>query len=179
MAELLDILVTVAVAVFVVVRQLSARRVGDGKRWWVLPVILLVVALRADGVLDLRHEAVSAAMLGAGLVVGLVTGAGWGWTTRLWQGPDGSLWSRGTRATAFVWAGGIALRAAPAVAAVLLGVHQGTGALLISLAAMLFARSGILALRAGQMREQCGVAPGHGAGGASAAAVPAMSKGGA
>jgi hypothetical protein len=101
MSELFDVLVVGAVVAFVVVRQFSAQRVGDRRRWWVLPVILSVVALRSDGALDPRHETLSAAVLGAGFVVGLVTGAGWGWTTRLWQEADASFWSRGTRATLF------------------------------------------------------------------------------
>ncbi|MFD5037209.1 DUF1453 domain-containing protein [Streptomyces sp. NPDC058378] len=179
MAELVNVLVIVAVVALVVVRQFSAQRVGDRKRWWVLPVVLLVVALRGDGALDPRHEALSVVILGASLVVGLVTGAGWGWTARLWQAPDETLWSRGTRATVFVWAGGIMLRVALAVTAVLLGVHQGTEALLISLAAMLFARSGVLALRAGGIREQYVVTAASPAGGAPSAAGPVMTKGGA
>ncbi|MFD6275895.1 DUF1453 domain-containing protein [Streptomyces sp. NPDC060209] len=179
MSELFNVLVILAVVALVVVRQFSAQRVGEQKRWWVLPVVLFIVALRSDGALDPRHETLSAVMLGAGLVVGLVTGAGWGWTARLWQGPDDSFWSRGTRATLFVWVGGMALRVSMAVAAVLLGVHQGTAALLISLAAMLFARSGVLALRTKGMREQYGVTAGFQAGDAPSAAARVMSKGGA
>ncbi|MFF2727335.1 DUF1453 domain-containing protein [Streptomyces sp. NPDC058008] len=160
MPELFNVLVIVAVVALIVSRQFSARRVGDGKRWWILPLVLSVVALRGDGALDDRHVALSAVMLCAGLVVGLVTGAGWGWTARLWQGPDASVLSRGTRATALVWAGGITLRLALAASAVLLGVHQGTAALLIPLAALLFARGGVLALRSRDLRAQYGVTGG-------------------
>ncbi|MFE6183086.1 DUF1453 domain-containing protein [Streptomyces sp. NPDC056465] len=178
MSELFNVLVMVAVVALVVVRQFSTQRVGDRRRWWVLPAVLFIVALRSDGALDHRHEALSALMLGAGLVVGLLTGAGWGWTARLWQGPDESVWSRGTRATVFVWAGGIGLRLSLAVAALLLGIHQGTAALLVSLAAMLFARGAVLAMRARGVREQYGVPAGSPAGDAPSGAVRAMSKGG-
>ncbi|MFJ9679566.1 DUF1453 domain-containing protein [Streptomyces sp. NPDC101194] len=119
-----NILVFVAVVVVVVIRQCSARRITDDKRWWILPGILLVMSLREPGLLDPRHSALSAAILGAELVVGLVTGAGWGWTSRLWREADGSLWSRGTKATVFVWTGGLALRAALYGAAALMGIHQ-------------------------------------------------------
>ncbi|WP_405692007.1 DUF1453 domain-containing protein [Streptomyces sp. NBC_01185] len=179
MSELFNVLVTAAVVALVVVRQFSAQRVGDRGRWWVLPTVLFLVALRSDGALDPRHETLSAVVLGAGLVVGLFTGAGWGWTARLWQGPDESVWSRGTRATAFVWAGGIALRVSLAVAALLLGIHQGTAALLVSLAAMLFARGGVLAVRARGLREQYGVTAGSPADDAPSAVARAMAKGGA
>ncbi|MGW0784495.1 DUF1453 domain-containing protein [Streptomyces sp. NPDC002913] len=157
MSGLANVLAIVAVVALVVVRQCSAQRIGDQKRWWLLPAILLYVALRNDGALDPHHEALSALMLAAGVVVGLVTGAGWGWTSRLWQEPDASVWSRGTKATAFVWAGGMALRVLLAGAALLLGIHQGPAALLVSLAAMLLARSGVLVLRARGLREERGV----------------------
>ncbi|MEV3929795.1 MULTISPECIES: hypothetical protein [unclassified Streptomyces] len=110
MSELLNVRVIVAVVALVVVRQFSAQRVGERRRWWLLPVILLIVALRSDGALDPRHETFSGVMPGAGLVLGLATGAGWGRTARMWQGPDESVWSRGTRATLHVRVGGIALR---------------------------------------------------------------------
>ncbi|MFE3518747.1 DUF1453 domain-containing protein [Streptomyces sp. NPDC059166] len=179
MSELFNILVIITVVALVVVRQFSDRRIGETRRWWLLPAVLFVVALRSDGAIDPHHETLSAAMLGAALVAGLATGAGWGWTARLWQGPDDSVWSRGTRATLFVWAGGIAVRVSLAVAAVLLGVHQGTAALLVSLAAMLLARGGVLALRAKDLRGRHGTTTGPQAGEASVAAFGTASKGGA
>ncbi|WP_405388048.1 DUF1453 domain-containing protein [Streptomyces sp. NBC_01102] len=151
-----NVLVIAAVVAITVVRQFSDRRTGDEKRWWVLPGILLLVAAREDGGLDPHHEALPAVILGAGLLLGLVTGAGRHRTARLWRGPDDSVWSRGTRVTVFVWAGGLALGASLAGAAVLLGIHQGSGALLMSLAVMLLARSGVpAALRARGLRGQC------------------------
>ncbi|MET8326871.1 hypothetical protein [Streptomyces sp. NPDC005181] len=68
--------------------------------------------MREPGLMDTHREALSVAVLGAELLVGLVTGAGWGWTARLWREPDGSLWSKGTEAAVFVWTGGLVLRAA-------------------------------------------------------------------
>ncbi|MGW1105610.1 DUF1453 domain-containing protein [Streptomyces sp. NPDC002540] len=156
MSGLIDILVIVAVVVVVVIRQCSARRISDSKRWWILPGALLVLSLRGPGLLDPRHSALSAAVLGAELVVGLVTGAGWGWTSRLWREADGSLWSRGTKATVFVWTGGLALRAALYGAAALMGIHQGSAALLSALAVTLAVRSGVLMWRAGSMRPAYG-----------------------
>ncbi|MCX4844704.1 DUF1453 domain-containing protein [Streptomyces sp. NBC_00893] len=156
MSGLVNVLVLGAVIAVVVFRQCSAQRITDDRRWWVLPGILLVLSLREPGLVDPRHVALSAAVLGAELVVGLVTGAGWAWTTRLWREADGSLWSKGTKATAFVWTGGLALRAALYGAAALMGIHQGTAALLAALAVMLAARGGALMWRAGQMRPASG-----------------------
>ncbi|MER8085715.1 DUF1453 domain-containing protein [Streptomyces sp. NPDC058316] len=156
MSGLVDVLVIVAVVVVLVIRQCSARRISDHKRWWILPGALLVMSLREPGLLDPRHSALSAALLGAELVVGLVTGAGWGWTSQLWREADGSLWSRGTKATVFVWTGGMALRAALYGAAALMGIHQGSAALLSALAVTLAVRSGVLMWRAGLMRPAYG-----------------------
>ncbi|MCX5428484.1 DUF1453 domain-containing protein [Streptomyces sp. NBC_00257] len=156
MSGLVNVLVIGAVIAVVVFRQCSAQQITDDRRWWVLPGILLVLWLREPGLVDPHHAALSAAVLGAEMVVGLVTGAGWAWTTRLWHEADGSLWSKGTKATAFVWTGGLALRAALYGVAALMGIHQGTAALLAALAVMLAARGGALMWRAGQMRPAYG-----------------------
>ncbi|MEU9621193.1 MULTISPECIES: DUF1453 domain-containing protein [unclassified Streptomyces] len=156
MSGLVNVLVIVAVVAVVVVRQCSARRISDDRRWWILPGILLVVSLRDHGLVDAHHEALSVAVLGAELAVGLATGAGWGWTSRLWREADGSLWSKGTKATVLVWTGGLALRAALYGAAALMGIHQGSAALMSALAVTLAVRSGVLMWRAGQMSPAYG-----------------------
>jgi hypothetical protein len=156
MSGLVNVLVIGAVIAVVVFRQCSAQQVTADRRWWVLPGILLVLSLREHGLVDPRHAALSIAVLGAEMVVGLVTGAGWAWTTKLWREADGSLWSKGTKATVFVWTGGLVLRAALYGAAALMGIHQGTAALLAALAVMLAARGGALMWRAGQMRPEHG-----------------------
>ncbi|MFF9453888.1 hypothetical protein [Streptomyces flaveolus] len=80
-------------------------------------------------------------LLAVELLIGVATGAGLAWTTRIGTAADGAVWSRGSRAGSAVWTAGIALRAA-------LGVRQDTSALLLALAATLLARSGTLARRA-------------------------------
>ncbi|WUS99654.1 DUF1453 domain-containing protein [Streptomyces sp. NBC_00708] len=149
MSGLVNALVIVAVIALVVVRQCSAQRISGDRRWWVLPAVLLVMALREPGLVDPHHRIVSSVVLGAELMVGLVTGAGWAWTSRVWRAEDGSLWSKGTKATALVWAGGLGLRAALYGIAVALGVHQGSPALMAALAVTLLARAGLLARRGG------------------------------
>ncbi|MFI1004910.1 DUF1453 domain-containing protein [Streptomyces galbus] len=148
MSGLVDALVIVAVAALVIARQVRAARVDADRRWWLLPGILVVVALRGPGLLDAHHRAASAALLAAELLVGLAIGAGWAWTTRLWAEPDGTVWSKSTRASAVVWFVGIALRVGLFALGTALGVHQGSSALMIALAATLLVRSGILVQRA-------------------------------
>ncbi|NEC68949.1 DUF1453 family protein [Streptomyces sp. SID9727] len=148
MSGLVNALVIIAVIALVVVRQCSAQRISGDRRWWVLPGVLLVMALREPGLVDPHHRTASAVVLGAELLVGLVTGAGWAWTSRVRRAEDGSLWSKGTRATALVWAGGLTLRAALYGVATVLGVRQGTPALMAALAATLLVREGLLTLRA-------------------------------
>lgn len=148
MPELVKVLVIAAVVVLVVARQFSAREITTERRWWVLPVVLAVVALREPGTLDAHHRAESAVLLGAELLIGVAIGAGWAWTTRIWAGPDGAVWSRSTKASAAVWGLGIAVRVGLFALGAVLGVHQNSSALILALAATLLVRSGFLVLRA-------------------------------
>ncbi|WP_329613526.1 DUF1453 domain-containing protein [Streptomyces brevispora] len=156
MSGIVNVLVIVAVVALVVVRQCSARRISGDRRWWLLPGVLLVMALREPGLLDPDHETLSVVVLGAELVVGLVTGAAWGWTARLWRAEDGSLWSKGTKGTVYVWTAGLALRAALYGVAAALGIHQGSPALMMALAMTLLVRSGVLARRAAEIPASYG-----------------------
>ncbi|MEV5869734.1 DUF1453 domain-containing protein [Streptomyces tendae] len=158
MSGLLDALAVTAVAGLVIARQLRASRIDADRRWWVLPVVLGVVALREPGLIDANHHTIAVLLLTAELVVGLVTGAGWAWTTRIWAEADGAVWSRGTRASIAVWAVGIALRAGLYGVGAVLGVRQDSSGLLLALAATLLVRSGVLAWRV-QARRPAG-APG-------------------
>ncbi|MER6129302.1 DUF1453 domain-containing protein [Streptomyces sp. NPDC001795] len=148
MSGLVNALVIVAVAALVIVRQFRARRIGADRRWWLVPAILAVLALREPGILDSRHHAESALLLGAELLIGLGTGAGWAWTTRIWVEADGVVWSKSTKASVAVWTGGIALRVGLFALGMLLGVRQDSSALMLALAGTLLVRSGILVWRA-------------------------------
>ncbi|WP_405900271.1 DUF1453 domain-containing protein [Streptomyces sp. NBC_00727] len=159
MSGLVNALVIVAVIALVVVRQCSAQRISGDRRWWVLPAVLLIMAVREPGLVDQHHRIASATVLCAEMTAGLVTGAGWAWTSRVWRAEDGSLWSKGTRATVLVWAGGLGLRAALYGIAVVLGVHQGSPALLATLAATLLVREGLLARRAAAIPAPYGGPP--------------------
>ncbi|MBZ6129812.1 DUF1453 domain-containing protein [Streptomyces olivaceus] len=147
MSGLVDALVIMAVAGLVIARQFRAARIDADRRWWVLPAVLGAVALREPGMIDAQHHTASVLLLAAETVVGLATGAGWAWTTRIWAEADGAVWSRGTRASVAVWGVGIALRAALFGVGAVLGVRQDSSALLLALAATLLVRSGVLAWR--------------------------------
>ncbi|MFF4805195.1 DUF1453 domain-containing protein [Streptomyces sp. NPDC001351] len=148
MSGLVNALAIAAVVVLVVVRQFRAQQIGVGRRWWLLPVVLAFVALREPGVVDAHHPTESVVLLGAELLVGLATGAGWAWTTRIWAEPDGTVWSKSTKASVMVWIVGIALRVGLFALGTLFGVHQDSSALIVALAATLLVRSGILVWRA-------------------------------
>ncbi|WP_030171913.1 CcdC protein domain-containing protein [Streptomyces sp. NRRL S-813] len=147
MSGLVNALVIVAVAALVIVRQFAARRLDADRRWWVLPAILAVVALREPGIIDAHHRTESVVLLAAELLIGLGTGAGWAWTTRIWAEPDGTVWTKSTKASAAVWIGGIALRVVLFALGAALGVHQDSGAVMVALAGTLLVRSGLLAWR--------------------------------
>lgn len=148
MSGLVNALLIVAVVVLVIVRQSRAQVISTDRRWWLVPVVLAVLALREPGTLDVHHRTASVLLLAVELLIGLVTGAGWAWTSRMWREPDGTVWSRGTKASVAVWVLGITLRAGLFGLGVLLGVHQDSSALLLALAGTLLVRSGILLWRA-------------------------------
>ncbi|MDQ1035738.1 hypothetical protein QFZ75_002154 [Streptomyces sp. V3I8] len=148
MSGLVDALAILAVVILVIARQFRIRRTEADRRRWVLPAVLVCLAVREPGLLDPGHRTASALLLGAELLIALVTGLGWGWTTRVWATPDGAVWSRGSRAGVLVWIAGTALRAALVGLGALSGLHQGTSGLLLGLALTLLVRSATLAHRA-------------------------------
>lgn len=145
MSGLVDALVIVVVAMLVAARQFRATPIDGERRWWLLSAILAVVALREPGILDDRHQTASALLLGAELLVGLATGAGWAWTTRIWAEPDGTVWSKSSTASVAVWGVGIGLRVGLFALGAAVGVQQDSSALLLGLAGTLLVRAGILA----------------------------------
>ncbi|MFJ4583655.1 DUF1453 domain-containing protein [Streptomyces echinatus] len=162
MPGLVNALVIVAVAALVIARQFRPRAIDTDRRWWLLPVILAVVALREPGILGAHHRAESAVLLAVELLIGLATGAGWGWTTRVWTAADGIVWTRSTKASIAVWTVGIALRAGVFALGSALGLHQDSSALLLGLAVTLLVRGGILAWRAQSLGAASRPAPAYG-----------------
>ncbi|WP_329221694.1 DUF1453 domain-containing protein [Streptomyces sp. NBC_01485] len=157
MSGLVNALVIVVVAAVVIVRQFRASRIDTDRRWWLLPGILAVIALREPDLLDARHHTASALVLAAEVIVGLAMGAAWAWTTRVWVEPDGAVWSKSTKASAAVWAVGIGLRMGLFAVGALMGIHQHSSALMLGLAATLLVRSGILIRRTQSLNQ----APAH------------------
>ncbi|MFJ5262163.1 DUF1453 domain-containing protein [Streptomyces sp. NPDC088387] len=162
MSGLTDVLVVVAVAGLVIARQLRPQQIGGDRRWWILPAVLVFLSLRDPGVIDAEHHTEAILLLVAELLVGVAMGAGWAWTTRVWAEPDGSVWSKSTRASLAVWIVGIAIRVGLYGLGAVLGVHQGTPALLLALAATLLVRSGILVLRAQSLTPALGTGTEYG-----------------
>ncbi|MGW2185452.1 DUF1453 domain-containing protein [Streptomyces sp. NPDC001667] len=161
MSGFIDVAVIVAVCATVLVRQTRPHKMmDDARRWWVLPAVLVVLAVRQPGLIDAGHRVASVGLLAGGVLAGLATGAAWAWTTRIWFDGSGALWARGGKATAAIWLGGVALRVALYGLGVLAGVHQGGSATMVTMAAMLLARSGVLAHRAQDFRPAYGVPAG-------------------
>lgn len=148
MSGLSTVPVVIAVVALVVIRQIRPQRVVVGSRWWAVPAVLAFLALREPGLLDAHHRPASVIFLAADLLTGVIMGAAWASTSRIWTEPDGSVWARGTKATAAVWIGGIVVRVGLVGLAALMGVHQGQGALMLALAGSLLVRFGVLVWRA-------------------------------
>ncbi|MFJ8001939.1 DUF1453 domain-containing protein [Streptomyces sp. NPDC096310] len=163
MSSLIDVLLIAAVVALVVARQARPRRVATGGRGvFLVPAVLVLLALRQPGPLDADDRALSLVLLGAELVVGVAMGVGWARTSRLWAGQDGTVWSKGTRATLLVWVAGIAVRLGLMGVGALLGIHQGSGALILALASSVLVRGVVLARRARTAAVPAGQGPGQG-----------------
>lgn len=156
MTGLVDVVVIVAVAVLVITRQTRPQRIDHARRWWLVPAVLVFFSLRDPGVIDARHHTEAVVLLAAELLVGVAIGVGWAWTTRIWADPDGSVWGKSTKASLGVWIAGIAVRLGLFGLGAALGVHQGTPALLLALAATLLVRAGILKFRAQSLTSAYG-----------------------
>ncbi|MEV4032833.1 DUF1453 domain-containing protein [Streptomyces umbrinus] len=164
MSGLVDVLVILAVVVLVIARQFRTRRIATDRSWWVVPAVLVFLALREPGLLDPDHRTLSVLLLGAELLVGLATGIGWAWTTRIWRTPDGRVWSRSSKASGLVWTVGIAVRAGLFGLGAALGLHQDSSALLLALAVTLLVRSGIMVRRAQTLPPASGQSAAYGDG---------------
>jgi hypothetical protein len=175
-------LVILAAVVLIAVRQVRPQQIGGGKRWWIVPAALLYMGLRRPGIIDAHRPVASGFLLAAELLAGLAMGAAWAWTSRIWTERDGSVWARGTKATVAIWIGGIALRVGIVGIGAAIGIHQGTGALLLALAASLLVRSGVLTWRAQAIRPASthpayAQASACGVGGAVGGGVPVYGSG--
>ncbi|MEU4209104.1 DUF1453 domain-containing protein [Streptomyces sp. NPDC026206] len=149
----LDLAVIAGVCALVLARQLKAQKVvSDAKGWAILPAVLIFMSVREPGLIDPDHRAVSVALLAAGTLAGLATGAGWAWTTRIWADASGAVWAKGNGATAAIWLGGVALRLGLSGLGALAGVHQGGPATMLMMAATLLARTGVVVYRAQDIR---------------------------
>lgn len=101
MSGLLNIVVITAAVALVFVRQFKAQRVtSESKTWWLIPLVLTVMAVREPGLLDPAHHTASAALLGVETLIGLACGLGWARTTRIWTDADGVVWTKGSWAAA-------------------------------------------------------------------------------
>ncbi|MER7989329.1 DUF1453 domain-containing protein [Streptomyces noursei] len=149
MSGLLNIAVLIAVVAIVFARQFTAQRItSEGRKWWLMPAILIFMALRQPGLVDPAHSVASVVLLVVTLLIGLASGAAWAWTTRIWTDENGAVWTKGTWAAAGVWLGGMALRLGLMGIAAAVGVHQSSQTTLLSVAAMLLTRAGVTAWRA-------------------------------
>ncbi|MFD8704642.1 DUF1453 domain-containing protein [Kitasatospora sp. NPDC059648] len=148
MSAVANLLVIAAVVVLVVQRQMRVQRLDTERRFWLLPLVLGVLALRDPQIIDHQHTVLSAALLAAGLVAVLAMGTVWGWTVRIWRADDGNVLVKGTKATLAAWGGMLAIRIGLYAIGSALGVHQAGSSLMLGLAVLLLVRSLVVNWRA-------------------------------
>ncbi|MFF3546316.1 DUF1453 domain-containing protein [Streptomyces platensis] len=155
MSGLLNIVVITAAVALVFVRQFRAQRItSESRTWWLIPLVLTVMAVRQPGLLDPAHHTASAALLGVEVLIGLACGVGWARTTRIWTDADGVMWTKGGWAAAGVWLCGLVLRLGLLGIAAAMGVHQDSAATTLSVAAMLLTRGGATLWRAQAVQQK-------------------------
>ncbi|MDH6143109.1 MULTISPECIES: CcdC protein domain-containing protein [Kitasatospora] len=143
-----NIIIIIAVMALIVSRQFRAQKLDDGRRFWLLPLILGAIALSDHKLIDSAHRTESVALLAGSIVVMLAMGSVWGWTVRLWRESDGSIWMKGTGATLAAWIGLIAVRLGVYALGSALHVHQASSGLLLTLGVLLLTRGAVLKWRA-------------------------------
>ncbi|WP_037572033.1 hypothetical protein [Phaeacidiphilus oryzae] len=153
--SLVNVVVGIAVAVLIIARQFSTRKyAGPGanpRKFLVLPIVLVVLAVSEKGLVDKAHQGASIALLVAGVVVEAALACAWGFTTKVWRESDGSVYGKGTPAAIGVWLVMIAARLGLYALGAAMGVHSGSGALLVSVAALLLVRNGVVMWRAREL----------------------------
>ena len=148
-AALEGILIAVVVLVFVVVRQLSARRV-NAMGLWLVPVGLTVVGLREPLALD----ATGLGLLLVSLATGVVGGLWRATTLRVWADDQGRAWLQGTGTTLLLWAALFAVKIGLYTLEQRAGIRAevGSASLLLPLAATLAAQNAVIWYRT-QVRD--------------------------
>ncbi|WP_163504816.1 hypothetical protein [Fodinicola acaciae] len=139
----------VVLIAFVIVRQVSERRMTIGKLA-IMPIVFVALPLLQDH--DLGHRLVSSPLAIPLLLLGLLVGAGTGWLRAMTMSVrlEGStLITKGSWKTVGTWVALIGLRLGVAGLAYLLGVKEGMGEALFCAAASFGVQNLVLAYRAG------------------------------
>ena len=147
MHEVINALIAVAVVGLVIVRRFSARRI-DGRRPFAIPIVLAAIAVAQGDPVDSGHVVLSTGLLAGEIVAALLLGLGLGATMRVWRGPDGSAWSRGTWATLGVFLLALAVRGGIMAIGYGAGIRFGSGAIMLSVAAWVLTQQAVIIQRA-------------------------------
>src|SRR5579859_5988975 len=105
LSSLTPILIGLAIAALVIVRQFSARRVASV---WMIAVPFGLAAFGATGLGNLDTTGLVLVALNTSLAVAL--GVMRGTTFRIWSGASGEALMQGTRLTVLLWAATIGVR---------------------------------------------------------------------
>ncbi|WP_433238767.1 hypothetical protein ACQPYK_31385 [Streptosporangium sp. CA-135522] len=139
--------VALALIALVLYRQMKTRiATGYGLRY--LALALVTVGLLSGGLLDMRHLALSAALLLVEVASAVAFGAVRARTVRVWRDDAGVPWSRGTGWTLLGWLASLAARAALFGAGYALGLTSAPTAVLFFAGLTVGAQSLFVARRA-------------------------------
>ncbi len=144
------LLIGVAV-VFVIARQVMPSQI-TGRRLIIFPAIAAYGAIQFSPALA-GLDLAGLVLLVAGAAIGLGFGALRGFSVRIWQAADGSMWSKGTWVTLGLWVAMILIRVGTSAVDYPLGIDTKamTAELMVFLVLTFGAQNGIVWLRS-QMR---------------------------
>ncbi|MFF4773083.1 hypothetical protein ACFY05_09520 [Microtetraspora fusca] len=138
---------SVAVVLFVVYRQMMTRRT-ERRGILVFGGLMMLAGLAGGGVVDTRHPALGVLML----VLELAVAVGFGFlraaTVRVWRDKAGVTWSRGTGWTAAAWLASLASRIALLGAGYALGLAPAPTSVLLFVGLTIAVQSVAVSLRA-------------------------------
>ena len=112
--SVLNLVIAAAVLLWVLYRQLQPRPVKEDRPYRLMFVLAVLGTVQ---IVQLAGQTEISAAGYAALLIGLLSGAGFGWLrgrlVHFWRGPDGTLMRQGNWLTLVLWVVGIAVHLSP------------------------------------------------------------------
>ncbi len=143
--NLVDIVLGLAIVALLIANQLRARQITTS-RLVLFPLLLVVLGLLQVGS-GLAHTSFGVLLLVVGLILAAVLGAGRGFATKIWVGPNGGFWRKGGALLLALWVISVLAKVGIDYAGVAAHARVGAGVIFIELGVTLAAQNLVVAGR--------------------------------